>query len=171
MRDRQNLGALRIRDGVIALERMYFADEIRPADEIAPEGVEIDKRELQMASQLIETITGHFEPEKYDDTYRDALCEIIRAKRKGEEPHVEARPKAEEEPPDLLSALRASVEAAQGGRAPARSGNGKASRNGGGDGDLEGLSRDELYERAKKRDIKGRSDMSKDELVAALRAG
>jgi DNA end-binding protein Ku len=167
MRDRQNLGALRVRNGVIALERMYFADEIRPADEIAPTGVRVSKEELEMAERLIDSITGHFEPEKYDDTYRDALCEIIRAKQKGEEPHVAAPTPEEPEAPDLLSALRASVEAAQGSRSKARGGNGKASRDGDG---LDSLSKDELYERAKRADIKGRADMSKDELVEALRA-
>jgi len=168
MRDRQNLGALRVRDGVIALERMYFADEIRPDDDIAPAKVEVSKQELDMAAQLIETITGRFEPEKYDDTYRDALCEIIRAKREGKEAHVPKPVREEAEPPDLLSALRASVEAAQGSRSGTRSGNGKAAGNGG--SDLESLSKDELYERAKRADVKGRADMSKDELVAALRA-
>jgi len=168
MRDRQNLGALRVRDGVIALERMYFADEIRPDDDIAPAKVEVSKQELDMAAQLIATITGRFEPEKYDDTYRDALCEIIRAKREGKEAHVPKPVREEAEPPDLLSALRASVEAAQGSRSGTRSGNGKAAGNGG--SDLESLSKDELYERAKRADVKGRADMSKDELVAALRA-
>ena len=83
----------------------------------------------------------------------------------------EFAPQRPEEPeaPDLLSALRASVEAAQGGRSRTRGGNGKASKNGGG-GDLASLSKDELYERAKRADIKGRADMSKDELVEALRA-
>jgi DNA end-binding protein Ku len=171
MRDRQNLGALRVRDGVIALERMYFGDEIRAASEIAPEDVGVDERELEMAGQLIESFAGEFDPSRYEDTYRDALCEIIRAKRKGEEVHVPEEREVAEEAPDLLSALRASVEAAQGRRAPKRGGNGRASRNGGtGDGDLEALSRDELYTRAKKLDIKGRSDMSKEELVEALRA-
>jgi len=95
MRDRQNLGALRVRDGVIALERMYFADEIRPAEDIAPDGVEVDERELEMAGQLIESFTGEFDPSRYEDTYRDALCEIIRAKRKGEEVHVPEEPERE----------------------------------------------------------------------------
>lgn len=163
MRDRQNLGALRVRDGVIALERMYFGDEIRPASELAPEGVKVDKRELEMAEQLIESFTGEFDPSRYEDTYRDALCEIIRAKRKGEEVHVPERAEEEEQAPDLLSALRASVEAAQGGRGRGR---GKSRANG---GDLAKLTKDELYERAKELDVKGRADMSKDELVEALR--
>ena len=164
MRDRQNLGALRVRDGVIALERMYFGDEIRPASELAPDGVKVDKRELEMAEQLIESFTGEFDPSSYEDTYRDALCEIIRAKRKGEEVHVPERAEEEEQAPDLLSALRASVEAAQGGRGRGR---GRSRSNG---GDLAKLTKDELYERAKELDVKGRADMSKDELVEALQA-
>jgi DNA end-binding protein Ku len=160
MRDRQNLGLLRVRDGVIALERMHFADEIRSTEGIGPGDAELDKNELEMAAQLIEQYSGEFKPEEYRDTYRDALCEIIKAKRRGEEVRVEAEPEAEA-PTDLMAALRASVEAARRGRpAPARSGN----------GNLESKSKEELYELAKKADIPGRSDMSKDELVKALRA-
>jgi DNA end-binding protein Ku len=175
MRDKQNLGCLRVRDGVITLEKMYFADEIRSAEDVAPGKASVDERELEMAGQLIESFTGKFEPEKYDDTYRDALCEIIKAKRAGKE--TRAAPAEEPEPtPDLLAALRASIEAAgrrrsgtteRGGTA----GNGGTSGNGASpDGELEKLSKDELYERAKELDIKGRADMSKDELLAALRA-
>jgi DNA end-binding protein Ku len=160
MRDRQNLGLLRIRDGVIALERMHFADEIRSTEGIGPGDAKLDKSELEMAAQLIEQYSGEFNPEEYRDTYRDALCEIIKAKRRGEEVRVEAEPEAEA-PTDLMAALRASVEAARRGRpAPARKGN----------GNLERKSKEELYELAKKADIPGRSDMSKDELVKALRA-
>ena len=62
MRDRQHLGCLRIRDGVITLERMHFADEIRPAKGIAPKGVRVDKKELEMASQLVKQFSGAFKP-------------------------------------------------------------------------------------------------------------
>jgi DNA end-binding protein Ku len=162
MRDKQHLGCLRVRDGVITLEKMYFADEIRPAEGLAPDPAEVAKPELEMAGKLIESFRGPFEPDKYEDTYRDALCEIIRAKRAGQAPRVE-KAEEREEAPDLLSALRASVEAAQARRAGARGG----SRDG--DGDLERLSKDELYDRAKAADIKGRADMSKEELIEALR--
>ena len=78
-------------------------------------------------------------------------------------PAVEER----EAPTDLMAALRASVEAVQrrrvGGRAPERGG-------GQGDGELEGFSKEELYELAKEADIPGRADMSKQELVEALKA-
>src|SRR5918997_4749546 len=80
MRDKQNLGCLRVRDGVITLEKMYFADEIRPTKDIAPGRGKVAKRELEMAEQLIESLAGKVEPEKYEDTCRDALCEISRAK-------------------------------------------------------------------------------------------
>jgi DNA end-binding protein Ku len=160
MRDRQNLGLLRIREGVITLERMHFADEIRSAEEFAPKDAKVEKRELDMAAQLIEQYTGAFDPSEYRDTYRDALCEIIKAKRKGEEVRVEAEPEPEA-PTDLMEALRASVEAARGRRS--------GTRRNGRDG-LEGKSKEELYELAKQADIAGRSDMSKEELVEALRA-
>lgn len=156
MRDRQYLGALRVRDGVLTLERMYFADEVREPDEVKPETDKIDKRELEMALQLIDRFTGDFDPTKYEDTYRDTLCEIIRAKARGKEVHVEAPPEREE-PTDLMAALRASLEEAQKRRG----------KRAGGDG-LERMSKDELYELAKRSDIPGRSDMSKEELLEAL---
>jgi DNA end-binding protein Ku len=159
MRDRQNLGLLRIREGVITLERMHFADEIRELDDIAPKKVDVDKQELGMAAELIEHYKGDFNPEEYRDTYRDALCEIIEAKRKGEEVRVEAAPEPEA-PTDLMAALRASVEAARRRRPGGVTSN----------GDLDDMSREDLYELAKKADLPGRSDMSKDELVEALKA-
>jgi Ku protein len=112
MRERQHLGALRVYDGVIALEKMFFADEIRPSDDIAPGNVRVDKSELDMALQLIDRFSGTFKPEKYDDTYREQLLAIIDAKRKGKEVHLEPAPKAEE-PADLMDALRASLDAAK----------------------------------------------------------
>jgi DNA end-binding protein Ku len=162
MRDRQNLACLRVREKVITLERMHFADEIRSVEDVAPKGAKVPKTELEMASQLVEQYSGSFEPERFRDTYRDTLCEIIEAKRKGEEVVVAPEPKAEE-PADLMAVLRASVEAAQ-KRRPA------GVTRGDDDGDLASLSKDELYRLAKKADIAGRSDMSKDELVQALEA-
>src|SRR2546423_15560309 len=98
----------------------------------------------------------------YMDTYHDALCAIIRAKRAGKEVH--RAPEAEEAaPPDLLEALRASI-AAAGGDGRRRSSSCRSDSN----ADLASLSKDELDKRAKKAKIPGRSKMSKDELVEAL---
>jgi DNA end-binding protein Ku len=113
MRDRQNLGALRVRDGVITLEQLRYADEIRDVAEIKASRTRVSSEELKMAERLIESFTTDWKPEKYKDTYRDELCAIIRAKRKGKEVH--AAPEVEEEAPtDLLTALRESVERSRG---------------------------------------------------------
>jgi DNA end-binding protein Ku len=157
MRDKQHLGALRIRDGVITLEQLHFADEIRPVDEIKASRKRVSQEELQMAERLIESFTTDWKPEKYKDTYRDELCAIIRAKRKGKDVH--AAPDVEEKAPtDLMTALRESIERSRGGGARTR-------RN----GDLAELSKQELDRRAKAAGIEGRSKMTKDELVRALR--
>ena len=119
MREKQHLGCLRVRDGVITLERMFFHDEIRPVDEIAPKGAKVPKAELAMATALIEQFKGAFDPEKYEDTYRAALSAVIKAKQKGKS--ITAAPvEEEEEPADLLAALKASVEAAKRSRGSVR---------------------------------------------------
>jgi DNA end-binding protein Ku len=112
MRDRQHLGCLRVREGTLTLEKMFFHDEVRPIDEISPRKAKVSKSELDMATSLIEQFTSKFEPEKYEDTYREALCDVIRAKRKGETVTA-PEPETEEEPADLMAALRASVDAAK----------------------------------------------------------
>jgi DNA end-binding protein Ku len=110
MRDKQQLGCLRVLDGVILLERMFFADEIRPTKGIVGRRAQVGKRELEMALDLIDRFRSRFDPKSYEDTYRKALLAVIERKRKGEEVHAE--PRAEDgEPVDLLEALRASVEA------------------------------------------------------------
>lgn len=167
MRDRQYLGAMRVRQGTITLEQLHFADEVRPVDELRPKRARVDRHELEMARQLIDSFAGDWQPEKYRDTYRDALRAVIEAKRKGKEVHVAAEPE-EERPTDLLEALRASVEATKRGqRRPSRAG---SSSNGARSDDLAELPKTELEKRARKAGIEGRSKMSKDELVDALRA-
>jgi DNA end-binding protein Ku len=119
MRDKQHLGCLRIRDGVITLEKLFFHDEIRPTKEIAPRKTRVPEAELKMATALIGQFKSSFEPERYKDTYRDALMKVIKAKQKGET--ITAVPAAEEEEPaDLLAALKASVDAAKRGKSSAR---------------------------------------------------
>jgi DNA end-binding protein Ku len=156
MRDKQHLGALRIREGVITLEQLYFVDEIRSLEEIKASKARVSREELQMAARLIESWTTEWKPEKYKDTYRDELCAIIKAKRKGQEVHA-APELEEEEPADLLTALRESIERSRGGSTRTR-------RN----GNLGDLSKQELDKRAKAAGIEGRSKMTKAELVRAL---
>jgi DNA end-binding protein Ku len=163
MRDRQYLGALRIRDGVITLEQLHFADEIRPVDEIKASRTRVSQEELKMAERLIASFTTDWKPEKYKDTYRDDLMAVIRAKRKGKEIHA-APELEEEEPTDLLTALRESIERSRGGGARTRRTSRRASAN----GNLGDLSKQELDERAKVAGIEGRSKMTKAQLIRAL---
>jgi len=112
---KQQLGCLRVHDGLILLEAMYFADEIRPVKGIAPKrSSKVDTKELEMAQALIDRFTSDFDHDKYEDHYRKRLLKIVKQKHKGEE--VRTRPRQEEKTPtDLLEALRASVEAARKG--------------------------------------------------------
>jgi DNA end-binding protein Ku len=163
MRQRQHLGALRVREDVLTLEQLHFADEIRPVDEIKASKQRVGKEELAVARQLIESRTTGWKPERYEDTYRDELLAAIKAKRKGKEVHPAAEVE-EEGPVDLLEALRASVERSARGRRRAQ-----APSKRGGDS-LDALPKNELDKRARAAGIEGRSKMSKEELVDALRS-
>ena len=107
--ERENLGCLRVREGVLTLEKMFFADEVRPIDGIAPDRAKVDKRQLEMAMQLIGQYQGTFDPDKYHDEYRERLMGVIEAKRSGEgvKRAVESEAPAA---PDLLAALQASLD-------------------------------------------------------------
>jgi DNA end-binding protein Ku len=117
LRQRESLATLRVRDGVFVLETMLWPDEIRePEFKFLEEDVDLRPQELQMASSLIDSMEGDFDPTEYKDAYREAVQEIIDAKVEGKEL---VAPEPEEAAPaasDLLSALRASVEAAKKGR-------------------------------------------------------
>lgn len=113
--ERENLGCLRVRDGVLTLEKMFFHDEVRPSEGIAPDGVAVDKKQLEMAIELIKNYTGSFDPTQYEDNYRARLLEVIEQKRDGKEVKrvVEAETTAA---PDLLAALQASLSQTKGSR-------------------------------------------------------
>ena len=116
MRNKQYLAAIRPRDRLLVLETMYFADEVRdPRDEIddLPRRAGGRSQELKMAEQLIESMTGPWNPTDYRDTYTDRVNELIDARKRGGEVAV-----AEEAPgptgaADLMEVLRRSVEAAK----------------------------------------------------------
>ena len=123
--DRENLACLRVRDGVITLERMFFDDEVRAIDGIAPSTGEVDKRQLKMAEDLIAAYTSDFEPGRYRDTYRDRLLEIVEQKRQGKTLTPPA-PVAGPAPPDLMAALTASLDAARTNRQKAKKPSGRS---------------------------------------------
>ncbi len=123
LRTKQYLAAIRPMDGVLALETMFFADEIRQTKDLdnVPVLTKASPRELQIASQLIDSQSAAWDPTKYEDTYRERVLKLVRDKARGKE--IVAEPEAEPaKVHDLMEALRASVEAAkQGKSAPRRS--------------------------------------------------
>jgi DNA end-binding protein Ku len=117
IRSKEQLVAIRPRDGVLAMETMLFADEVVPTDsleEMATDGnVKTSERELTMARQLIDSLSSDFEPEKYHDEYRERVLDLIERKAQGETIVIE-EPAAEEAPvPDLMAALEASIAGAK----------------------------------------------------------
>jgi DNA end-binding protein Ku len=114
IRQKENLVAIRpMEGGVLGMSTMIFADEVVPPDRIddLPDDVETSKQEVDMAQMLIDS---DFEPEKYQDTYREEVIALIERKAEGKE--IAVQPEAEEEAapvPDLMAALKASLDAVQ----------------------------------------------------------
>jgi DNA end-binding protein Ku len=132
IRNREQLATLRVREGVIVLHTMIWPDEVRAADfGFLDQDVEVRSQESSMANSLVESMTGDFEPDQYHDQYREALHSVIEAKIEGRE-IVEP----EEQQPtagnvvDLMSALRASVDAAKKGRSESAAAKSPAKKSG-----------------------------------------
>jgi DNA end-binding protein Ku len=113
-RNKEHLAAIRPGDGVLTLTTMRFADEVVPPDELddvlPSEKPKIDKREIEMAEQLIDSLTRDFDPALYRDEYREELLAMIERKAAGED--VVAAPQEDREPtkaPDLMAALEQSI--------------------------------------------------------------
>jgi DNA end-binding protein Ku len=167
MRDKEYLAAVRPLDEVLAVETMHFADEVRdPADidEVAAlDGAgRPSARERKMAEQLIDMLAADWEPDRYRDSYRERVLELVEAKAAGEE-IVTEEPAERPAVVDLMAALEASLEEGRGRRRGGRRARRARSRDAGSD-----RSREELYEEAQRRGIDGRSKMSKEELAEAL---
>jgi DNA end-binding protein Ku len=118
LRQREQLATLRVREGVLLLNTMLWPDEIRKPDfGFLDEDIEVRRPELAMASSLIDSMAGEFDPTDYTDNYREALQEVIDAKIEGREV---VQPEEVEEAPaaavDLMAALKASVERARAAR-------------------------------------------------------
>jgi len=116
IRSKEQLVALRPIGDALGMATMIFADEILPAErleELAEAGeVKTTKRELDIAKQLVDSLAADFDPSRYSDTYRADVLALIERKAQGEE--IAVQPAAEEAAvpaPDLMSALRASLDA------------------------------------------------------------
>ncbi len=120
IRNREQLATLRVRDEVIVLNTMIWPDEVRAADfGFLDEDIELRPQEEQMARSLVESMAGEFDPEQFTDNYREALEAVIEAKAEGREVVEPEQQPTADNVVDLMSALRASVDAAKKGRGEA----------------------------------------------------
>jgi DNA end-binding protein Ku len=118
-RNKEHLAAIRSSDSVLTLTTMRFADEVVPGSELddaLPDSKpKVNKREQEMAEQLIESLSTEFDPTSYRDEYREQLLALIERKAEGKEivaPEAE-EPKATKAP-DLMAALEESIAAVKG---------------------------------------------------------
>ena len=127
IRSKQQLVAVRpMGENVLAMSTMVYPDEVVDASTIdelgAVEEVEVNSRELDIAKQLVDSLAGTFDADKYRDTYREEVFALVERKAAGKE--IAVQPTADEddaEVPDLMSALKASLDAVK-----AREGSGGA---------------------------------------------
>jgi DNA end-binding protein Ku len=121
LRQKETLAVLRVRDKAILLQTMLWPDEIRKPDfAVLDADVELRPQELKMAASLVESMASDFEPEGFNDSYREAVIELIDAKlERGESAQLPDTGKKEKagktsEVVDLLTALQRSVDRARG---------------------------------------------------------
>jgi DNA end-binding protein Ku len=118
MRSKQYLAAVRPKDGKLLLSTMVYADEVNDSETINEldglDNVDVSDREVGMAEQLIASLSGPFEPDKFEDTYRNRVLDLIERKAAGETELVAApQPVSTDKVVDLMAALEASVAAAK----------------------------------------------------------
>ncbi len=115
IRTRMTLAVLRVRDGVIVLQTMLWADEVRtPEFESLTEETHATDKELAMAASLVDSLSGDYEPDEFEDDYASAVEELVASKIEGGELTAAPTPQGEEtEVIDLLAALQKSVDKAK----------------------------------------------------------
>lgn len=118
LRQRESLAALRVRDDVIIVQTMLWADEVRaPSFDVLSTDVELRPQEKQMATSLVDSLTADFDPAAFTDRYTEAAAELVETKAADPDairpPAPAAAESADEPATDLVDALRASVERAR----------------------------------------------------------
>jgi DNA end-binding protein Ku len=163
MRGKEYIAAARAGDGVMVLNTLHFADDIRnPAKELTklPGKYSAKGKELDMATALIDSMTEDWKPDSYRDTYTERVEKLIKDKKAGRKVTPASEPAEPTKVIDLFDALSRSVkDRKRGGKAtPAP----KAA--------LSDLTKAELDKMARELDVKGRSKMSRKDLEKAVEA-
>ena len=114
IKTRQYLAGVKPEDSALVLELMHFADELADASKLhIPKKVEVGKREMNMATALIDSMSSKWNPQKYKDDYREALMEVIEEKVEAGGKEIEEKPRKAPKPAkiiDLVSVLQKSLE-------------------------------------------------------------
>ena len=134
MRNKQYLSAIRPLDGVLAMSTMRFADEVVPrkdVEELPSRRSKPEAKALRMATQLVDSLAGEWDPRQYHDTYTEELRQRIKDKQAGKELSVAAEKEAPAKVVDLMEALAASVESAKGRRRSTRRTSSRSKRHAG----------------------------------------
>ncbi|MEU0462801.1 MULTISPECIES: Ku protein [unclassified Amycolatopsis] len=174
MRGKEHIAAVRAGDGVLVLDTLLFAEDVRnPAKELKklPEKAEPRGRELEMAVALVDSMADDWRPDDYHDQYNERVLKLIDDKKAGRTVTVEDEPGEPTKVVDLFEALSRSVErrkGAGGKSEKAASSAPKKSRKAA-EPDLSELSKAELDKMARELDIKGRSKLNRAELEKAIR--
>ncbi len=115
IRSKQSLAAIRVKDDVLCMETIFYPDEIRSSSSLN-HGLNPDRlhdNEVKMAVSLIENLSADFDPARYEDTYRQALWEMIEARIAGQDIVSPAPIPEKGNVVDLMEALKASVKLAE----------------------------------------------------------
>jgi DNA end-binding protein Ku len=110
LRNKESLVLIKAKEDLLVLNKIRFAQEIRPVDELNIPAGSTKPAELKMAIQLIDSLTGHFDISQYKDTYADELMKLIKAKAKGRKPAKPVLRVVHSRSKDLLSQLKASLQ-------------------------------------------------------------
>lgn len=112
IRSKEQLAVIRVYENTLVMETIHYPDEVRKAKDVpnVPSANQITKKELDTAILLIDQLSTEFQPEKYHDEYREAVLNLVEAKRTGEEM---VTPETKDKPNnvmDLMAALQASID-------------------------------------------------------------
>ena len=110
MHTKEYLVAVQARDRALALTTMRFHDEVRPTKGIQTGGKKPSRKQLENAIAIVEELSTDWDPERYEDCYRERLKRVIDDKRKGKTIHAPRREKEPDPVPDLMAALDRTLE-------------------------------------------------------------
>jgi DNA end-binding protein Ku len=119
IRNKEALVAVRPAGDLLQMDTLIFADEVVPhdrIDELPDESVETTDRELAMAKQLVESLATSWQPDQYKDEHREKVMAMIERKAAGEDVSVQPAREEAAPVPDLMAALKASLDAVKGGQ-------------------------------------------------------